>query len=152
VSELVTAAGGFLVAVLWMDLIFDVQVLRHARASGALPEPVLASIAAYYRRATTDSQPMSRLIAAVMAIAVLGSLYRLLAGEGPRALPAISLALCLAPAALALARVVPNAVRLGQRRDDEATQSALARAICRDHLLCLALIGAFTLLQVVGLG
>lgn len=132
-----------------MDLIFDVQVLRHARASGPLPEPVLASIAGYYRRATTDSRPMSRLIAAAMGVAVLGSLFRLVAGDGSLALRSVALALCTAPAALALLRVVPNAVRLGQRSDDIAVQSALAHAICRDHLLCLASIGAFTLLQVV---
>ena len=89
---LLAACGGFLVAVVWMDLIFDVQVLRHSRASGPLHEPVLASIAGYYRRATTDSAPMSRLIAAAMAVAVLGSLYRLFTGEGALALRVISLA------------------------------------------------------------
>ena len=62
-SALLAACGGFLLAILWMDLIFDVQVLGHRRADGPLPEPVLASIAAYYKRATTDSAPMSRLIA-----------------------------------------------------------------------------------------
>jgi uncharacterized membrane protein YfcA len=153
-AALLAACGGFLVAVVWMDLIFDVQVLRHARASGPLPEPVLASIAAYYRRATTDSRPMSRLIAAAMAIAVFGSLYRLVlgGGDGALALRLAAFALCTAPAALAMLRVLPNAVRLGQRSDDVVAQSALAHSICRDHLLCLALIGAFTLLQVVAPG
>ncbi len=148
-TALLATCGGFLVAIVWMDLIFDVQVLRHARASGPLPEPVLASIAGYYRRATTDSRPMGRLIAAVMAIAVLGSLYRLIVGEGALVQRIASLALCFAPAALALSRVVPNAMRLGQRSGDIAAQSALARSICRDHLLCLGLIGAFTLLELV---
>ena len=146
------ACGGFLVAIVWMDLIFDVQVLAHRETGGALPEPALASIAAYYRRATTDSRPMSRLIAAVMAIAVLGSLYRLVAGDGSFAFRVLALLLCFAPAALALSRVVPNAVRLGQRADDVAKQSALARSICRDHLLCIALIGAFTLVQIAAPG
>ncbi|MEX2208001.1 MAG: hypothetical protein WEF50_17375 [Myxococcota bacterium] len=151
-TALLAACGGFLVAIVWMDLIFDVQVLRYTRASGPLPEPVLASIAGYYRRATTDSRPMSRLVAAAMAVAVLGSLYRLVMGDGSLALRAAAFALCTAPASLALLRVVPNAVRLGQRADDVAAQSALAHSICRDHLLCLALIGAFTLLQVVAPG
>ena len=60
------ACSGFLLAVLWMDLIFDSQV-RVVRG-GELPEQVLASIADYYRRATTTSRPMSRLIAAMMVI------------------------------------------------------------------------------------
>lgn len=151
-TALLAACGGFLIAILWMDLIFDVQVMRHPSASGPVPEPELASIAAYYRRATTDSRPMSRLIAAVMAVAVLGSAYRVFAGDAAVALRVAALALCISGAALAMVRVVPNAVRLGQRSDDAATQSALARAICRDHWLCLALITAFTLLQIVALG
>ena len=54
---LLAACGGFLLAVLWMDLMFDVQVLRHRR-DAQLPEPVLASIAAYYGRVTTRARPM----------------------------------------------------------------------------------------------
>jgi hypothetical protein len=131
-----------------MDLIFDVQVLRRPRGESLLPESVLASIAGYYRRATTDSQPMSRLIALAMLAAVAGSVHETVRGDGVLAARLAGLALCIVPAALALVRVVPNAVRLGQRRDDPAVQSALARGICRDHLACLALIGAFTALQV----
>jgi len=143
VTALLAACGGFLLAVLWMDLIFDTQVLGKPRENGALPEPVLASIAAYYRRATTDSFPMSRLIAAVMGVAVLGSAWALFAGRGALLLRLLALTLVLGPTALAATRVVPNAVRLGARRDDPATQTSLARAICRDHLVCLAGIAAF---------
>lgn len=142
-TALLAACGGFLLAVLWMDLIFDTQVLGKPRENGALPEPVLASIAAYYRRATTDSFPMSRLIAAVMGVAVLGSAWALFAGRGALLLRLLALTLVLGPTALAATRVVPNAVRLGARRDDPATQTSLARAICRDHLVCLAGIAGF---------
>ncbi|MBP2452209.1 hypothetical protein JOF57_002122 [Mycolicibacterium lutetiense] len=38
-----------------MDLIFDVQVLPHRR-SAELPEPVLASIAGYYRAGSPAEQ------------------------------------------------------------------------------------------------
>lgn len=142
-SALLAACGGFLLAVLWMDLIFDAQVLGHRRADDPLPEPVLASIAGYYRRATTDSRPMGRLIAVVMGVAVLGSAADVFSGAGALALRAAALALCVWPTGLALARVVPNAVRLGARRDDAATQSSLARAICRDHLVCLLCVAGF---------
>ena len=146
-SALLAACGGFLLAILWMDLIFDTQVLGARRENGALPEPVLASIAAYYRRATTDSYPMSRLVAAVMGVAVLGSAYALFAGRGALLLRLAALTILVPPVALALTRVVPNAVRLGSRRDDPATQTSLARAICRDHLVCLASISAFLALE-----
>ena len=42
---------------------------------------------------------------------------------------------------------MPAAVRLGTRRDSIDRQSALAAAICREHLLCFASIGALIALQ-----
>jgi hypothetical protein len=42
------AGAGFLLAVLWFDLMFDVQTRKHA--SDSLPPEVLASITSYYRR------------------------------------------------------------------------------------------------------
>ena len=61
----------------------------------------------------------------------------------------VTTAACAVPIVLALGRVVPNAVRLGARNDPLAVQSALARAICRDHLVCLASIAAFVALQLM---
>jgi hypothetical protein len=146
-SALATAGAGFLLAVLWMDLIFDVQVLRHRRTA-ELPEDVLASIAGYYRRATTDSAPMGRLIALVMTATCAALFVELVQGNRPLPLRLAAFALAAAPAALAGLRVVPYAVRLGTRRDAPAEQSRLARAICRDHFLCLAAIGTLLGLRI----
>ena len=107
----VVAGAGFLLAVLWIDLIFDVQVLRH-RGRGDLPEPVLASIAGYYRRVTTDSQPMGRLVAAVMLATLAALVVQALAGDVAGWVTAVSLAAALTGVGLAWARVVPRAVRL----------------------------------------
>lgn len=86
------ACGGFLLAVLWMDLIFDAQVLPHRQSADQLPEPVLASIAGYYHRATTSSRPMSTLIAVVMVI-LLGALaVQAMTGPAPGWLIAVSVA------------------------------------------------------------
>jgi hypothetical protein len=134
------ACSGFLLAVLWMDLIFDSQV-RSVRG-GELPEPILASIAAYYRRATTTSRPMSRLIAAVMVI-LLGTLvFRGLRGDEPVMVTAVSVVLAAGPIVLALLRTLPHAVRLGARSDGPVEQSQLARSIFRDHIACLLAISA----------
>ena len=135
-APLLTACSGFLLAVLWMDLIFDVQVLEHRSAGEELPEPVLASIANYYHRATTTSRPMSRLIALVMLILLAALGFQAARGHDPAWLLATSAALAGVPVALALTRTVPNAVRLGHHADGPAQQSRLARAICRDHLVC----------------
>jgi hypothetical protein len=149
VATLLTACGGFLLAVLWMDLIFDVQVLGHRSAGDQLPEPVLASIAGYYHRATTTSRPMSRLIALVMVI-LLGALgFQAARGHDPAWLLATSAGLAGVPMALALTHTVPSAVRLGHRADSPAEQSRLARSICRDHLICAGSMLAFLVLWVV---
>jgi len=143
-SALAAASGGFLLAVLWFDLMFDVQVLRHP--SGDLPEAVLASIAGYYRRVTTDARRMSYAVRVAMLVAVVGALRQFASGA---VIGIASLAACAVPIALAVRRVVPNAVRLGTRRDPPAVQTELARGICRDHFVCLACIAAFVGLQVV---
>jgi hypothetical protein len=139
---LLAACAGFLLGVLWMDLMFDVQALR---AIGEVPEPALASIAAYYRRVTTDAWPMEGLIGTVMGVAVLGALWQAVRTPGWRSFAA--LLLVVPPVALAFGRVVPDAVRLGTRADPVATQAALARAIGRDHLVCLAFMLGFLALQ-----
>jgi len=143
VAPLLTACGGFLLAGLWMDLIFDVQVLRH-RAD--LPEPVLASIAAYYRRATTTSRPMSRLIVVVMLILLAALGFQATRGHDPGWLLISSAILVAIPMLLALTHTVPAAVRLGQRTDGASEQSRLARSIYRDHLVCGASMLAFLVL------
>ena len=142
------ACAGFLVAVLWMDLIFDTQVLRH-RGADVLPESVLDSIAGYYRRATTTSRPMSHLIALVMVI-LLGALgFRWATAGDPGWLQVALAVLAGVPILLALIRTVPNAVRLGHRAGSPVALSRLARSICRDHLVCLGCMSAFLVLWVV---
>lgn len=83
-----TACAGFLLAVLWMDLIFDAQVLSHRHAGDELPESVLASIAGYYHRAT--ARPMSTLIAAVMGVLLTALAVRATFGHEPGWLVAVS--------------------------------------------------------------
>jgi hypothetical protein len=148
VAPLLTACSGFLLAVLWMDLIFDVQVIRHRSAGDELPEPVLASIANYYHRATTTSRPMSRLIALVMVI-LLGALaFQAVRGHDPGWLLLTSAGLAGAPVVLALTHTVPYAVRLGKRSDSAIEQTRLARSICRDHFLCAGCMLAFLVLWI----
>ena len=144
---LMFAASGFLLAVLWMDLIFDIQV-RGSRAV-ELPEAVLASIAAYYRRATTTSRPMSRLIAAVMVILLAALGFNAVRGHDPWWLTAVSAVLAAVPILLAGTVTVPRAVRLGARADRPPEQSRLARSVYRDHLVCLVLLSGFIAVRLI---
>lgn len=131
------AGGGFLVAVIWMDLMFDMLALR-LPAGGELPESSLSQIAGYYRRVTTTASPMNYLISAVMAGIVGILLYQMIGRPASRPVAVASLALCGVPISLALLRVFPDAIRLGARTDSVCEQSRLAQGICRAHLLCLA--------------
>jgi hypothetical protein len=145
----ITAALGFLIAVLWFDLMFDVQVIPHRRAAH-VPDDVVASIAAYYRRVTTEASPMGKLISLVMAMLVGLLVWQAARGGTAGWVSAASLVGSATAIVLALTRAVPHAVRLGQRTDTPAAQSDLARGILRDHLVFLALMVGVFVIQLVG--
>ncbi len=128
----VAAGAGFLLAVLWFDLMFDVQTRKHA--GNPLPPEILASISAYYRRVTTEAYPMNRLVALVMVLTLVAIVAQIVEAEDPWWIGWGSLALAGSGFVPTLMRTVPNARRLGSAKDPPDAQSTLARAICRDHL------------------
>ena len=138
--------GGFLLAVLWFDLMFDVQVIPHRGRE--VPEQVLTSIAAYYARVTTAARPMNRLVPLAMAGTLTGIVLEITGGSEQRWVAWASLAAVSAGIGLAGAQTVRNAVRLGSRRDSLERQSALARSVCRDHMFCANAIAVLVVLQV----
>jgi len=140
------AVGGFLAAVLWFDLMFDVQAL--GQPAGPLDESVLSSIAAYYQRVVIDASPMGRLVGAMMLVGWVSVGFQLKRRELAGALGWLTAALLFAPTLLAGVRIVPMAARLASRTDSLAAQSDMARTIAHDHLACLAAICAFLLLQI----
>ena len=126
------AGAAFLLAVLWFDLMFDVQTRGHA--GERLPPEVLASISAYYRRVTTDAYPMNRLVALVMLLTVAAIVGEIAQGVHPWWIGWLSLALVGTGVVFTLGRTVPNARRLGRAQDSPETLTALARAVYHDHL------------------
>jgi hypothetical protein len=147
VTAFVTAGAGFLLAVLWFDLMFDVQALRYRRSADDLPGEVVASTAAYYRRVTTDARPMNMLVAATMVATIAAVVAQLAGGDAPDWVGWLSLGLVLTAVSIAAGHTVPAARRLGARRDTPAVQSRLARSILRDHLICSAAISAILVVQ-----
>lgn len=139
------ATGGFLLAVLWMDLMFDTQ----ARGGGAeLDQRARDSICGYYRRATTTSQPMGAVVAVVMVLLLATLGLEAVLGDSPAWLIGASLVLAGGPIALAVLRTVPNAVKLGRQSGSGAEQSHLARAVLRDHIVCAVGMSLFVVLWV----
>jgi hypothetical protein len=144
-TAFVTGGAGFLLAVLWFDLMFDVQAARRREAE--LPETVLTSTASYYRRVTTDARPMNRLVAAVMVGTLAAIIVQLVRGDAPRWASSVSLALTAGAIALAALHTVPSAIRLGTRSDTLPDQSRIARSILRDHLVCITAVAAVLVVQ-----
>src|SRR5690242_15617350 len=114
-----------------MDLMFDVQAWRLG-ADPAADAAIVASIATYYRRVTTDAFPMNRLIGVVMIVTLVAAASRVWRARRRRGLHAAVFALAAGPIALAVVRVFPAAVRLGSAVDTASAQATLARAILRD--------------------
>src|SRR5476651_606243 len=143
----VAAGAGFLLAVLWFDLMFDVQTRKHA--DNPLPPEILASISAYYRRVTTEAYPMNRLVAAVMLLTLAAICAEIVQGENPWWIGWGSIALAGSGFVPTMMRTVPNARRLGSAVDSPEEQSRLARAICRDHTFSFARMAVVLGLQLI---
>jgi hypothetical protein len=137
-----TAGAGFLLAVLWFDLMFDVQI-RYADRR----EEAVASMAAYYRRVTTEAYPMNRLVAVVMLSVLAALVAQVVDGDAPRWASIPSLALALGAIGLAVGHTFRTGAQLGSGRGAPEEQVALARLMLRDHLVCLAAIVVVLVLQ-----
>lgn len=138
-TPFVAGGAGFLLSVLWFDLIFDVQVLRRDGHDD------VSSISAYYRRVTTTR--MSRLVGVVMLATLVAIAGQIAQARAPGWAGWASLALAGSAVALAAAHTFPSARRLGAWPQDAATRHQLARAILRDHVACLTAIVAVLVIQ-----
>jgi hypothetical protein len=145
VRAVASVGAGFLLAVLWFDLMFDVQVRGYG---GELPADVRDSIAAYYRRVTTTSRPMNRLVAAVMLLTLAALIGEVALGATPLWAAVPSLALVAVAVGVAAGRTVRSAVRLGTQVDSPDAQSTLARTIYRDHVFCFVAVAVTVILQI----
>jgi uncharacterized membrane protein len=132
-----TAAAGFLLAVLWFDLMHDVL----ARGDGPTDDGLL-TIQRYYRRVTTDAFPMNRLVLGAMLALLVSLVAELVGSSVPTWAPVVSLVLAVPPIVLsrkivAMAKSVPSA--------------ADAKVILRDHVLCFVAMSAVVFVQLLSL-
>jgi len=147
----VCAGAGFLLAVLWFDLMHDIQLLRPR--AGTDSAEALRSIARYYRRVTTEARPMNRLVALAM-VGTLGAIVvQFSVDDVPAWVSWTSLALAAASVSLAAGRTVGNAVRLGAAVDElTPAHEVVALSIGRDHAFCLVSIGLLLVVQLAWAG
>jgi hypothetical protein len=140
-ARVLAAPAGFLLAVLWMDLMFDAQYFTGEPAAAA------TSIAAYYRRVTLDAGWMTWLIAAVMFVTMVGTVLQLRRSSAPRWQRIATALLAFGPIALALAVVFPAARELAVATSP-ANQLDLVRLIAWSHVACFAAMGGFLAIQI----
>ena len=143
-QALSTAGAGFLLAVLWFDLMFDVQIVGRGDHDTAI-----ASIGTYYRRVTTTARPMNRLVALWMVVTVVSLVVQMVRADGNRWMSAMALAFSATAIGIAAARTVRNAVRLGRGIEDPSTSLRLARTTLFDHLASFALMAATLIVVLV---
>ena len=139
---LAATGAGFLLAVLWFDLMFDVQVSRSPIPAGALE-----SIAAYYRRVTINAFPMNRLVSVVMLLTLSALAGEAVERTNPTLLVAASILAALCPITLALFRTVRNAMKLGRGEGSTEARTELGKSIYRDHVFCVVCIVVLIALQ-----
>ncbi len=139
--------GGFLLAVLWFDLMHDVAIYPYLGGEGLVASDALLTVQTYYRRVLVDSSPMSSLVALVMVLAIGVNLVRLMKSREPVWLRIGCLLLLLPPTLWALTGIVPMAKRVAEEGTDPAILSSLASQIFHAHVICLVMITGFILLQ-----
>lgn len=136
-NRLQILACGFLLAVLWMDLKFDLLLLPHIRAGEPASQETLNSIAAYYHRALAAERSTFMLIVMMMFVGLVACVWQVIRTKTvPRWMRAALLLLYAPPVVLAVLRIVPIAGRLALQEADIDTQGALAKEVLFAHTYC----------------
>ena len=135
---------GFCVAILYVDLVFDVSARPYRKTGAALPADVLTPITTYYRYVTRNPW----LLIFVMSVAIACIVAQLAFRLAPPRVGIVSLVIFGVIALLAVARVIPGAQRLASGSESAGRQSRLAHALFPYHLLFLVLVLVLVLLQV----
>jgi hypothetical protein len=124
---------GFMIAVLYMDLVFDISALPHRGAKGPLPPHVLEPIATYYRYITRNPY----LLMFVMVTTLTCVIAQILYGVVPRWAGYSSLFLIVLAMAAGTIKVIPTAQRLATGKDSVEQQTRMVRSIFPFHILLL---------------
>lgn len=75
--------GGFLLAVLWFDLMHDVVVYPYLLGEEPVSADALMTIETYYQRVVIDSSPMNLLVGFVMVLGIITNIIRLVKSQEP---------------------------------------------------------------------
>jgi len=134
---------GFMLAILYIDLMFDVTAMPYRRTGTPLPKAVLDPITSYYGRITQNPY----LLMFIMLVTTLCVVSEIVYGLGPAWAAYASLALIGLSAVASVAKVIPAAERLASGRETEGRQAELIHSMLPYHLLLLVNIVALAAIQ-----
>jgi hypothetical protein len=134
---------GFMIAVLYIDLQFDLLAQPHRRAGGRLPTDVLESIATYYRCITKNPYLLMFVMLTTTICIVAEVVYALV----PRWAGYSSLFLMGLAMSAGTFKVIPTAQRLAAGKDVLDEQTRMVHSIFPFHIVLLISILLLTIVQ-----
>ncbi len=124
---------GFMIAVLYMDLVFDISALPHRRDKGPLPPEILDPITIYYRYITRNPY----LLMFVMLTTLVSIIVQIVYATVPRWTGYTALFCILFAMVGGTAKVIPTAQRLATGKDTVEERSRMIHSMFPFHILLL---------------
>ena len=134
---------GFMMAVLYIDLMFDVSAAPYRKTNEALPKAVLDPITHYYGRITQN--PYVLMFVMLTTTLCIGS--EILYNSAPRWASYSSLFLMGLSMVTGTLKVIPTAQRLGAGTDPEDVRTRMVHSMLPFHLILMVNIIALTAIQ-----
>ena len=134
---------GFMLAVLYIDLMFDVTAVPYRRTNAPIPSDVVETIARYYRRITQNPY----VLMFVMLTATLCIVAEIVYDLAPRWVGYSSLFFMAILVIAGGGRVIPMAQRLASGKDAEDARTRLVHAMFPGHVVLLISILLLALVQ-----
>jgi hypothetical protein len=139
---------GFMLAVLYIDLMFDVSAAPYRRTGATIPKEVLDPITYYYGRITKNPY----VLMFVMLTTTLCIVAEIVYGLVPRWVGYSSLVLMGMSVVAGALKVIPTARRLGANKDPDDVRTRLARSLLPFHVVLLFNILLLVVIQLCAAG
>jgi hypothetical protein len=134
---------GFMLAVLYIDLAFDISALPYGKNKAAIPREVLESITSYYRRVTSNPWLLMFVMTTSATCIIWEIVYRLV----PPRIGYGSIVLFGVLMLISMFKVIPAAHRLASGKESEEKKIQLTYSLFPYHVALLIIIITLTLLQ-----
>jgi hypothetical protein len=137
---------GFMLAVLYIDLMFDVSALPYRRTNSPIPKEVLDPIASYYRRVVQNPY----VLMFVMLVATTSIVAEIVYALVPQWVGYSSLALMGLSMVAGTLKVIPTAQRLAADNAPDDARSRMVHSMLPFHIVLLVNILLLAAIQFKG--